>query len=156
MYFHGIERRFFLDRTKREERKLLVAEVNRLASNCRPYCSIKRYLRTFLDFARMMDSDNIEQIEYEGRGYELPLGLALCNWSVDQGRNVAGCVLDVSMVCFASRNSTAAAARHAPSEFKALFTQMFKEKYPNGLKVNAPKTRLKLNTGPPPVHLMLI
>ncbi len=144
LYFYGIERRFFLDRPKRKERKLLVAEVNRLVSIYGQNYSIQSYLGTFLDVARTMDSDNIEQIEYEKLGFELPLGL---RYSI--GRLIKeGTRLDAFWMfqwyVLHPETRLRTPARRAHSEFKTLFTRLFNEKYPNGLRVNAPKRNLKV------------
>ena len=146
LYFYGIERRFFLDRPKRKEQKLLVAEVNRLVNIYGQNYSIQSYLGTFLDVARIitMDHDNIEQIEYERYGYELPLGL---RYSI--GRLIKeGTRLDAFWMfqwyVLHPETRLRTPAKRAHSEFKTLFTRLFNEKYPNGLRINAPKRNLKV------------
>ena len=144
LYFYGIERRFFLDQPKRNERNLLVAEVNRLVGIYGQDYSIQSYLGTFLDLARIMDSDNIEQIEYERCGYELPLGLRYAIGRLIKEGTWLDAFWMFQWYVLHPETRLRTSARRAHSEFKTLFTQLFKEKYPNGLQVNVPKRTLKI------------
>lgn len=145
LYFYGIERRFFKGRRKRIERELLVAEVERLVSIYGQNYSIQRYLGTFLDVARItMDSGNVEPIEYGKSGYELPLGLrcAIGRLIKEGTRLDAFWMFQWYVLHPETRLRTPATRAH--SEFKTLFTQLFNEKYPDGLQVNVPKRVLKI------------
>ena len=145
LYFYGIERRFFKGRPNIKERESLVAEVERLLSIYGQNYSIQRYLGTFLDVARItLDSGKVEPIEYEKSGYELPLGLrcAIGRLIKEETRLDAFWMFQWYVLHPETRLRTPATRAH--SEFKILFTQLFNEKYPDGLQVNVPKRNLKI------------
>ena len=75
LYFYGLERRFFVDASVEEEKRLLVAEVERLLAIYGDSGSVQRYLTAFLDAAQIvLDPTGDTEPRFERSGYELPLG----------------------------------------------------------------------------------
>ena len=52
LYFYGLERRFFVDKPDEDEKRLLIAEVERLLRIYGDNRSVKGYLGAFLDAAQ--------------------------------------------------------------------------------------------------------
>lgn len=144
LYFYGLERRYFVDDPDGSERARLVAEVERLLGIYDENGSVRRYFGAFLDAAPLLmpDARSPEPI-FERRGYEMPLTVrvALGRMARDGVPLTADWLLCWLMVDPESRLRTP--AERAFPEFRALFRQLFEEKYPEGLKVRTPKRRLK-------------
>lgn len=144
LYFYGLERRYFVDEPDSAERARLVAEVERLLGIYGENGSVRRYFGAFLDAAPLLmpDAPSPEPI-FERRGYEMPLTVR-----VALGRMVRdGMPLTADwLLCWLTTDPESrlrTPAERAFPEFKALFRQLFEEKYPGGLKVRTPKRRLK-------------
>ena len=135
LYFYGLERRVFVDKTNPQERADIVAEVRRLLEIYGDSHSIRRYLGSFLDTTSLLESSNDPKPVFEHDGYEVP-----ANVSLALGRLAArGAPLtsDWLLSWFLSHPETRlrAPARRAFSEFRAYFQYLFDQECPDGLKI---------------------
>ena len=143
LYFYGLERRFFIDSPGPHERRIIIDEVDRLLQIYGDHRSVRRYFESFLDAARAsLASDEEVKPRFWTAGYELPLGLR-----VALGRRAGdGLPLNADWALswywahpdYALRT----AASRAFPEFQALFSILFAERYPAGMKIPLPKRTL--------------
>jgi tellurite resistance protein len=146
IFFYGLERRLFVDGAK-DEAPALMEEVQRLLALYGSNFSFKSYATKFLDVAGVIGASDIFRpaLSPELRnGYEMPLSVRLY-----LGRKLA------SREAFDSRDSLLwvlslpdmnlrTPATRCFDELVELWDIRFAERHPEGVKVNAPKTRLKL------------
>lgn len=146
LYFYGIERRMFLDRT-REEAPLLIAEVGRLLDIYGHNGSFRGYASKFLDAAGLINGAEFikPRLGPDLRsGYEIPIPVR-----VYLGRKLAAKetfdAYDALLWVLSLPDSyLRTPATRCFEELVELWRIRFRSRYPNGLKVNVPKTRLKL------------
>ena len=147
LFFYGIERRLFFDQANGEAQQL-IAEVRRLLQLYGENGSFRGYATTFLDAAQLMSEHDIDrpQLSPDLRsGYEMPLSVRLY-----LGRKLASHEpLDardgLTWVLSLPDTSLRTPAKRCFPELVDLWEQRFSARYPNGLKVNPPKARLKLD-----------
>ena len=144
LYFYGLERRFFVDAPLDEEKRLLVAETRRLLETYGENHSVRRYLETFLDVAHIaLEPGEDAEPRFEKVGYELPLGLrVVIGRMVKEGRPLSADWLLGWYLAHPETGLRTPATRAFP-EFKALFSVLFDERYPHGLKIRTPKRILR-------------
>ena len=144
LFFYGLERRTFVDRTDAVEAQAIMAEVARLREIYGHNYSIQRYLGAFLDTASLLFENDDAQPVFDRPGYEMPLSVALA-----LGRKAgAGEALDADwllswLMCDPECRLRTPAKRVFP-EFRALFDLLFNARHPEGLKIRAPKRKLKV------------
>ena len=144
LFFYGLERRFFVDSPDPRECRLIINEVDRLLQIFGDHRSVRRYLESFLDAARVcLASDEELKPRFWTTGYELPLSLR-----VALGRRAGdGLPLDanwtLSWYCAHPDYAFRTAASRAFAEFHALFRILFAERYPAGIKIPLPKRTLR-------------
>ena len=144
LYFYGLERRFFMDTPGAEEKRLLIAEVERLLRIYGANSSVRGYLGTFLDVANATLAPAGEtEPRFETTGYEIPLGLR-----ITIGRMASeGLPLNADWLLswyFAHPEYLLRTpANRAFPEFRSLFTLLFDEQCPKGLKIPVPKRALR-------------
>ena len=144
IYFYGLERRFFVESPSQAERYLLLAETERLLSLYGENYSIQNYLGKFLDVGQtILDPNRDVEPRIERAVYELPLGLRVTIGSkAKKGHPLnANCVLAWYMAH--PEYPLRTPATRAFPEFRALFEQLFNQKFPGGLKMNIPKRTLR-------------
>ena len=144
LYFYGLERRFFVDSPTEEERHLLTAEVKRLLNIYGGNHSIQQYLGVFLDAAQVvLEPTGDAEPHFEKRGYELPLGLraAIGRMAKDRQPLSADWLLGWYIAHPETRLRTP--ATRAFPEFRAMFTLLFDERFPEGLKMRTPKRLIR-------------
>ena len=140
LFFYGLERRFFVDSPPEDEKRVLVAETERLLRIYGGNRSILGYFGIFLDTARVVLAKDCElEPHTESSGYGLPIGL-----QVAIGRMTKKGVplrADWLLAWYSAHPeySFRTPARRAQPEFRELFRLLFNEQYPNGLKVRASK-----------------
>lgn len=140
LYFYGLERRFFVDDPAENEKRLLVAEVERLLNVYDGHHSVQQYLGAFLDAARIvLEPAGAAEPRFEKSGYELPLDLRVAiGRMAKEGQPLSA---DWLLGWYISHPQTwlRTPATRAFPEFRALFTMLFDEKFPQGLKMRTPK-----------------
>jgi tellurite resistance protein len=144
LYFYGLERRFFRDRPDTQEAAEIVDEVKRLKSVYADNYSVKNYLGRFIDAATVqsLDANEIAPV-FENSEYDLPLSLRLAiGHKVLKDEALHADWVLSWLMCHPERRLRTPATR-CWEEFRALFTYMFENEYPNGLSVKAPKRQLK-------------
>lgn len=144
LYFYGLERRVFVDKTEPHERADIVAEVRRLLELYENSQSIRRYLGAFIDATSLLESSGAPQPVFEHDGYDVPAHVLLA-----VGRMAArGVPLTsdwlLSWYLCHPETRLRTPAKRAFAEFKAYFQHLFEKKYPNGLKIRTPRRRLNL------------
>lgn len=142
LFFYGLERRFFLDKPSVDERRQIVAETERLLGLYGENHSICRYFGTFLEAAQIiLDPVNVTTLEprFERSKNEIPLDIRVAiGQKVQQGEPLsADWVLSWCMLHPETRVRTP--MMRAFPECRALFNILFDERYPNGLRIAAPK-----------------
>ena len=95
LYFYGLERRVFVDRTDAQERADIVAEVHRLLEVYGDHDSIRRYLSAFVDAASLLDAGDDSRPASESRGYGVPTGVLRARFSAQTGSFWRGSGYDV-------------------------------------------------------------
>lgn len=145
LFFFGLERRFFVDDPTVAEKWLLVDEVARLLRVYGENHSVQRYLRAFVDAARIVlarSSDDLQPC-FERSGYELPLGLRVAIGRIVKVQQPLSA--DGLLAWYTAHPETRfrTPAMRASREFQALFGQLFDERFPGGLPVRAPKRLLR-------------
>ena len=146
LFFYGLERRFFVDEPSDDERRRIVKEVERLFGIYGENHSIRRYLGTFLETARTIDiplkGADVEP-RFERSNYELPLDLRVAiGQKLKQGERL-GADWVLSWYMLHPETSVRTPMKRAFAECRALFNVLFDEKYPNGLKIAAPKRTIR-------------
>ena len=144
LYFYGIERRFFVDSPDQDEKRLLVAEVERLLSVYGENRSVRRYLEAFLDAARIvLEPAGETEPRFERSGHELSLGLRVpIGRMANEGRPLSADWILAWYITHPEMRTRTPMARAFP-EFRALFTLLFNEKFPAGLKIRVPKRLIR-------------
>lgn len=145
LYFYGLERRFIVDQPADDEKRVILAEVERLAALYGNNFSAQRYLGEFIQLARVALRDPvIFQPVFEFRGWDLPLGLKVAIGSKIAAGEPLGWDMALSwLVCHPEFTQRTPAIRCA-EEFRALFRLRFETRFPEGLKVSKPRKALKL------------
>lgn len=147
LYFYGIERRMFVDQASHEA-LALIAEVRRLLEIYGSNGSFRGYASKFLDAAELVKGPEIYRPTLRAdlrNGYEIPLSVRL-----HLGRKLAAKEpLDAtdSLLWILSLPDTylRTPGTRCFEELAELWASRFTARYPAGLKINAPKTRLKLD-----------
>ena len=143
LYFYGLERRVFVDKTNPQERADIVAEVRRLLEIYGDNHSIRRYLGAFVDTTSLMDSSGEPQPVFEHDGYEVPANVLLALGSMAARDVPLTADWLLSWFICSPETKLRTPAKRAFAEFKAYFRHLFDQEYPDGLKIRTPKRRLK-------------
>ena len=144
LFFYGIERRFFVDNPDPREKRLLLAEVERLLLVYREHHSVRRYLDAFVEAARIVIDPSGDQEPCFGKsGYDLPLGLRVAiGRMAGSGQPLSD---DWLLAWYTAHRDTRlrAPAKRAPREFRAMFGQLFADRFPDGLRIRTPQRMLR-------------
>lgn len=144
LYFYGLERRFFVDSPDDDEKRLLIAEVERLLHTYGENRSVRSYLGAFLDAAQaILGSTGETKPNFERSGYELPLSLRITIGRMSRESRPLSADWLLSWYVTHQDYPLRTPATRAFPEFRALFTQLFDERFPEGLKVPVPKRTLR-------------
>ncbi|MFB9980164.1 TerB N-terminal domain-containing protein [Mesorhizobium kowhaii] len=146
LFFYGLERRLFVDAAK-DEAPALIAEVRRLLALHGENHSFKNYASKFLDVAEFVKSPEIPRpaLSIDLRnGYEMPLSVRL-----HLGRKLASATSfdgTDALLWVLSLPDTylRTPATRCFDELAELWQMRFASRHPQGLKVNPPKTKLKI------------
>ncbi|AWN35088.1 TerB N-terminal domain-containing protein [Methylobacterium radiodurans] len=147
LFFYGLEYRLFKEAVL-SDGPLIVAEVERLRARHGENSSFQGYANRFLEAARLVLPGVSETrpdivLDQPIRNFELPLDVRV--WL---GRKLAaGETLDADdallwLATLPDRGFRTPVTR-CPEIFRSLWRLRFAERYPAGLKVNPPKSRLK-------------
>ena len=140
LYFYGLERRFFIDSPDPHERRIIIDEVDRLLQIYGDHRSVRRYFDSFLDAARAsLASDEEMKPKFWTAGYELPLGLRVALGRRAGDGQPLNADWALSWYCAHPDYAFRTAASRAFPEFQALFSILFAERYPAGMKMPLPK-----------------
>ena len=144
LFFYGLERRFFVDDSTVAEQWVLVEEVERLLRVYGENHSIRRYLRGFVDAARIVlaPSGDDLQLCFERSGYELPLGLRVAIGRMVKEQQALSAEWLLAWYLAHPETRLRTPVTRASREFRELFRQLFDDRFPGGLKVRAPKRLL--------------
>lgn len=147
LFFYGLEFRLFKEVVISDGPRL-IAEVERLLDLYGSRHSFQGYARRFLEAARLMVPGQPEIrpeiiLDPSTYGYELPLEVRI--WL---GRKLAGAQpfdADDALLWLAGMpdRSFRTPVTRCLEEFQALWRLRFAAKYPTGLKISAPKGRIK-------------
>ena len=144
LYFYGLERRFFVDAPADEEKRLIVAETRRLLDIYGENHSVQRYLRIFLDAARIVLAPLGEaEPRFEKSGHELPLGLRVAIGRMAKEGSPLSADWLLGWYVAHPETSLRTPAKRAFPEFRALFGLLFDKRFPQGLKIHTPRRRLR-------------
>ncbi len=148
LYFYGLEHRFFREEPEDEERKAIIAEVERLVGIYGENRSVRDYLGRFLEVSALcMQSDPAWEPTFERVGPELPLRVKyVIGRMIQEGATVSADWM-LSWMMTHPNWVVRMPARRAFPEFQALFRIRFAEKYPNGLKAAIPRRKLSVSYG---------
>ena len=142
LYFYGLERRFFKESPDTEEKTQILDEVDRLLGLFGSNHSAHRYLSAFLDIGRVLQAEGDLEPIFDHKGFDLPLSLSVAlGLRVANGENIPSDWALSWLLCHPERQLRTPARRCAP-EFRAVFEQIFADRYPKGLPVRRPKREL--------------
>ncbi len=149
LYFYGIERRFFVDSPEEEERHILIAETERLLTIYGINRSVRGYLTTFLDFARLvMDPARVIEPRFERSGFHgTPLDMRVAIGRMVKAREALSADWLLGWYATDPQTQFRTPAKRAFPEFKALFAQVFDNRFPRGLKMREPRRLLRVRYG---------
>ena len=143
LYFYGLEWRFFIDNPGRDERQAIIAEVRRLLDVYGSNGSIRNYMGSFLQAARLVMSDDGEPVpEFERAGYEIPISVRLAIGRLLQDGKPVPAEWMLSWLATHPESRLRTPAKRAFPEFRALFEIRCNERFPSGLKVTRPRRTL--------------
>ena len=145
LYFHGLERRVFVDHAEPDERADIVAEVRRLLDTYGEDFIVRNSLESFLDAAGLLEPDRDDEPIFDLHRVrrELPATvLRALGLRAARGEPLTTDWLLSWFVCDPYGYAPALAERAFP-EFRAGFRHFFTEQYPDGLTVRVPKRRLR-------------
>jgi uncharacterized tellurite resistance protein B-like protein len=146
LFFYGLERRFFLDGAK-EHASVIVDEVKRLLAIYGANNSFRGYATKLIEVATLLSGSTISRPVLSAdlrSGYEISIPV---RWYLGRRLNAKLPFDDKDALLWVlSLPDTylRTAASRCFDEFVELWAIRFSERYPEGLKVNAPKTMLKL------------
>lgn len=144
LYFYGLERRFFLDDPKDDEKREILEEVKRLSEVYSENGSARNYLGRFIDVASMaLSSDEEATPIYSNAGYEMPFSLTMTLGAMVAAEERLSADWVLSWLLCHPEGQLRTPAKRCEDEFHALFRLKFDEKYPEGMKVRRPKKVLK-------------
>ena len=144
LYFYGLERRFFIDKSGPTEQQEILAEVRRLNDTYGDNYSARGYLSRFIEAANV-SSRTAAEIDpvFENNDYELPLSLLLAlGAKVGNNEALSADWVLSWLMCHPERHLRTPATR-CWEEFKTLFRIKFDLAHPSGMKVRTPKRNLK-------------
>lgn len=144
LFFYGVERRFLVDQPGEDEKREILEEAERLRELFSTNHSVQRYLGEFIDLARIAVNDTTaKEPVFDYHGWELPLSLkvALGGMIASGSPLTADWLLSWFLCHFEKRLRTP--AHRCRKEFQALFGLKFDARYPDGLRVQAPKALLR-------------
>ncbi len=143
LYFYGLERRLFVER---KDAPTIIAEVRRLLEIFGVNGSFRRYATQLLDFAAVFEPDFGSKPEISlalKSGFDLPLRMrAYLGAKLSRDAPLDA---DDALIWFLASPETSlrTPGYRCFDEFRALWQLRFAERYPKGLRITAPKTRLK-------------
>ena len=144
LFFYGLERRFFVDASDEEEKRLLVAEVERLLAIYGENGSVRQYMTAFLEAARIvLDPTGDAEPRFERSGYELPLGLRVAIGQMAKERRPLSADWLLGWYATHPKTRFRTPAIRAFPEFRALFTLLFNDRFPKGMKIYKPKRLIR-------------
>ncbi|MBU2607643.1 MAG: TerB N-terminal domain-containing protein [Alphaproteobacteria bacterium] len=144
LYFYGLERRFFVDKSGPTEQQEILAEVRRLYDTYGDNYSARGYLSRFIEAANV-SSRTAAEIDpvFENNDYELPLSLLLAlGAKVGNSEALSADWVLSWLVCHPEHHLRTPATR-CWEEFKTLFRIKFDLAHPSGMKVRTPQRNLK-------------
>ena len=146
LYFYGLERRFFTD-DDRGERAAISAEVDRLRRIYGSNRSVRNYLASFLQAAQVLigGDENDLTPDFERSGHEIPIAVRLAIGCRLRDAEPISAEWMLSWLMTHPETRLRTPAVRAFPEFKALFELRFHERFPDGLRVTAPRRPLKLS-----------
>ena len=145
LYFYGLERRFFVHDADPDERRAIMAEVDRLRSVYGSNRSASNYLGAFLEAAPVVIGDVKEWAPvFERSGHELPIPVRLAVGCMLRDAEPVPAEWMLSWLMTHPETRLRTPAVRAFPEFKALFELRFHQRFPTGLKVTALRRTLSL------------
>lgn len=140
LYFYGLERRYFREKSKGNEKSKIIAEVHRLRELYKDNSSAVKYFSLFLDAANIaqcleMPPKYIAQSELS---LSLKVGLARL---IESNQAIDSKWLRAWFMG-SSDTRLRTPARRCEAEFEILFDSIFDRELPNGLTIRRPKRKL--------------
>jgi len=127
-----------------EERRVLIAETERLLSIYGTNRSVRRYLTAFLEVAHLvMEPARVIEPRFERSGYGTPLDMRIAIGRMVKARQPLSADWLLGWYATDPPTQFRTPARRAFPEFKALFSQIFDNRFPHGLKMRVPKRHLR-------------
>lgn len=142
LYFYGLERRIFVDR---EDASVIVAEVERLRSIYSRVPAFDTYSRTLLNAAALTESEPAHPVlsPEMGSGFEMPLNARRYLGTRLASRQPLSSDDALMWILSTPDTHLRTPAVRCFREFCDLWNVRFSTRYPNGLRINIPRTRLK-------------
>lgn len=143
LFFYGLERRLFLDRSN-AELDALVAEVQRLRTLYGSNSSFSSYSATFLSAATLLHEPTPANFrDYLQRSYEIPLDVRRRLGARIAAREPLSADDALLWLLASPDTSLRTPATRCFDEFTQLWRARFVARFPNGLRVTPPKSRIR-------------
>ena len=146
LFFYGLERRLFVDGAK-DEARAIIQEVKRLLAIYGENNSFRGYAAKLIDAAEVLKGPDIYRPALSPdlrNGYEMPLPVRLHLGRKLNAKERFDDKDALLWVLSLPDTYLRTAASRCFAEFVELWSIRFSERYPDGLAVKAPKTRIKL------------
>lgn len=145
LFFYGLERRFLFDQSSDIEKREILEEVIRLKELYSTNRSVQRYLGEFIEIAKfVLELSETEEPIYERVGWDVPLSLRIAIGEMLAKEEPISAKWLVSWFIFHADSRTRTPATRCPEEFRSVFSNIFDERFPRGLKVRKPRKKLIL------------
>lgn len=144
LYFYGLERRLFVDSPAEDEKRAIFDEVERLHGIYGGDSSFDGYSRKLLDCRPILLKGEaaIEPLLEHQRSWDLPLPVKLgVGRLIAQGEPVSAEWL-VSWWLTHPETRLRMPAKRAFEEFRSLFLNRIRQRYPKGIEVKRPRSEL--------------
>lgn len=144
IFFYGLERRLFVDRTI-DEADQIVAEVERLLRIYGNNNSFSGYATLFLQAARAIAATDLPlPTEPQETSFEVPFAVRLAIGRLLAAGRTIDAVAAFAWVLTSPETRLRTPGRRCFDELKRLWIVRFSERHPAGLAIRAPKRRLSL------------
>lgn len=150
VYFYGLERRLIYDRSDAEAEAIL-AEVERLLGIYGSNHAFSRYATALINFAQpLLDLPDASLVPKLERTYdfELPLGVRVSLGRLLEAKQPLDANQALCWLLLLPDTYRRTPAERCFEELKAIWKIRFAEAYPEGLRIRAPKTHIKIHYRP--------
>ena len=144
VYFDGLQHRFFAEGTSEEEKKEILTETKRIMSCYGDNEIVEKQLGRFIFFVDIVMSNFKAAPVYDLNQKEFPIVVTIeLGKRIDRGERIPSDWALSWFLCH-RKSRLRTPAKRCDEEFNRLFQILFKNKYPDGMKVKPPKQSIEI------------